>query len=238
MKGVLAGTFVSMTLLLATTVAWAARIDSAGPANVRAGQLVVIYGASFGTALGPSSSRRVSLAPVVGGPTGNFDPASPGCPVPIVDWREDRIVTLVTGCDPGEYRLAIWGRHRESNEVPLTVQGLSGPPAKGAVQGRGLIVRVHPELVSPGQFVDLYGDFPNPDPSNDEVILVPSDDVKQQNPDIQKQWVLQPLPGELARQHMRVRLPTDGLAAGEFLLIPTKSGGRSGFRATYRPSVD
>lgn len=106
--------------------------------------------------------------------------------------------------------------------------GLSGPPAAGAVQGRGLITRVHPELASPGQFVDLYGDFPHPDPSNDEVILVPGDKVIQQNPDIQKQWVLQPLPGELAKQYMRVRLPAEKLAAGEYLMIPAKRRGLSG----------
>lgn len=224
MKGALSGTFASMMLLLVADIGWAARIESAGPANVTPGRLVVIYGTSFGSPPGPSSPRRISLAPIVGGSSGNFEPASPGCPVPIVDWRDDRIVILVTGCSPREYRLAIWGRNRESNEVPLTVLSVSGPPAVGAVQDRGWIARVHPELASPGSFVDLYGDFPNPDPSYDQIILAPSNDVKQQNPTIQNHWVLQPLPGELARQHMRVRLPADGLAAGEYLLEPAKRG--------------
>lgn len=225
MKRVLSGAFISMMLLLATNVGWAARIESAGPSNVWSGRLVVIYGTSFGPAPGPSSPRRVSLAPIVGGPSGNFEPASPGCMVPIVDWTESRIVILVTGCGPREYRLAIWGRHRESNEVPLTVQEPLPPALPGdRPLGTARIARVHPELASPGQFVDLYGDFPNPDPGYDQVILVPSGDVKQQNPTIQNHWVLQPMPGELVRQHMRVRLPADGLAAGEYLLEPAKKG--------------
>lgn len=225
MKGVLSATLVPMMLLLATDIGWAARIESAGPPNVWSGRLVVIYGTSFGPAPGPSSSRRVSLAPIVGGPSGNFEPASPGCVVPIVDWSESRIVILVTGCGPREYRLAIWGRDRESNDVPLTVQEPPPPALLGdRPLGTGKIVRLHPELASPGSFVDLYGDFPNPDPVYDQVILVPSNDVKQQNPDIRAQWVLQPLPGELWRQQIRVRLPADGLAAGEYLMIPVKKG--------------
>jgi hypothetical protein len=232
MKGVLSGTFVSMVLLLVADIGWAARIESVEPVDPLPDQLVVVNGTSFGPAPGPTGPRWISLAPIVGGVSGNAEPA---CPVPIVDWSENRILILVSGCEPKEYRLAIrdsnsrdFVRARESNEVPLTVRGLSSPPAVGAVRGRGWIARVHPELASPGQLVDLYGDFPNPDPSNDEVILVPSDNVTQQNPDIRKQWVLQPLPGELAKQHIRVRLPADRLAAGEYLMIPAKRRGLSG----------
>lgn len=237
MKRVTLVTLIPMMFLLATKVGWTQpknpRIESVDRVSPWVGQLVVLSGTSFGSAPGPAGPRWMSLAPVIrDAPGDSFGPAIPACPVPIVDWSESQILVLITGCSPGEYHVAIrdsstedFVRARESNEVAISVS-VPPPPARSAVPSdviRARINLVHPELASPGQLVDLYGDFPNPEPGYDEIILVPSDAVKQRNDRIRQQ-VLSPLPRELSRTHMRVRLPQDGVIAGEYLLVPAKRG--------------
>jgi len=181
------------------------------------GSVVRITGTGFGYSLGPG--RVLNLERVLGGRVGNFTPSESPHRIPILDWHPTRILVLLTSSPQlvgDEYHLVIrdassgdW--RRLSNEFPVTVvpgSGVAPLPAREAL--KPYLRLIHPELARSGGDLDLYGDFPFPDPSLDKVILAPAglllaDGIPSQ--------ALRPV--EISKPHVHARLPND-LPAGEY----------------------
>lgn len=192
-------------------------IVSVTPTHAEPGELVTLGGTSFGPHPGPRLVRLRNQAP------------TPGCFGSIVDWTDSRVVIQVPHeCQPGNYLIAIRRASElihisESNEMPLVVdEATPAPPAapgQSSGPGQPRIWSAHPRLVQPGKFVDIYGDLPNPEAATDRIVLSPRGGMSVTTPP----QALAPLPHELLRSHVRVRLPASGLAAGEYLLTYVKN---------------
>lgn len=215
-------------------------ITSIDPPAPRLGDLVTITGTDFGSEAGASAVTLVRAAPRSGG---NFEADTRRLPLPIVDWRADRILVLVRGVPAGSYSLAIREyplrasvRGRESNALTIALSVSPPDPPPPPVAG-GLrppmapsLGLVHPELARPGDPLDLYGEFPSPDPSLDQVFLVPGTGVPAgQAPRLTTLRVV-----EIFRPHARTHLPGPGLPAGEYFV---SIGRELPFRSTARRIV-
>jgi hypothetical protein len=198
------------------------RIQFVNPADPLPGDLVAIAGTGFGDRPGPIVVLLVAwpLGSVLAG-------AEATCRLPIVDWSPNRIRVLASGCPSREYLLAIrdassedWVRGQESNAVPLTIRVREGPPAVGVVRGKPQLRRVHPELALPGNVLDVYGDFPFPDPATDRLFLMKS--LVGAAPTVPPQVIATLEPLELVRPYLRVRLPEE-LEPAEYFLVFAKN---------------
>src|SRR5688572_25855096 len=207
----------SLVFLIAWSVstAHAQVIRMVNPATPSLDDLVTIAGFGFGDQPG----RRVvalSWAPDGGG---SFEAAAPGCRLPIVHWSDERILVLASGCVPRAYGLAIREDHgvgrRLSNLMPLTFRETEGPPPPAVFGGTPRLERVHPALVEPDRVLDVYGDFPFPDPSIDRIAIMKS--LKGAAPTVPPQVVATLTPFEMSRPHLRVRLPA-AIEPGEYML--------------------
>jgi len=205
------------------------KIDAVAPPNPAEGTLLTLSGSGFGQ----HAYGRVVAFIVPGVPLdrerddGRGRPLKPvlphhGTPFPIVEWRPDSIQVWLTSAQPGQHDLAIWDgpKARVSNEVTVTVRAV--PPARAAREaGKPYVWLVHPELASPGQELDLYGDFPAPDRSIYKAAVSPLGAP----PKVTVPQMLRPL--ELSGNHARVRLPEKGLPPGEYYVTVVKDLFRS-----------
>jgi hypothetical protein len=205
-------------LALWTGVTDAQTIQLVNPSQPRGNDLVAIAGHGFGEQPG---ARVVSLVRrfVAETPTA----AERACRMPIVHWSANRILALAS-CPPDAYVLAIRRatelvRAHASNEVPLTV-GAMVPRAAGFVPGMPQLRHVHPELVLAGGYLDLYGDFPMPDPATDRVHVMRS--LAGAAARVPPQVVATLEPVEIATPHLRVRVPAS-LEPGEYFLVYAKN---------------
>jgi hypothetical protein len=199
-------------------VAYAQTIQFVNPVDPVPGDLVAIVGHGFGDQPG---LRVVSLSRDPERDH-NFSGASPACNLPIVDWTENRIRVLAT-CEAREYSLAIRRADssggRLSNSVAITIR--SGENAPPAVQGgKPHLLRVHPELVEPDRVLDVYGDFPFPDPATDRIAVMKS--LRGAAARVPPQVVETLVPFDMMRPHLRVRLPRT-IESGEYFLVLVKS---------------
>ncbi len=198
--------------------AHAQTIQFVNPVDPAPGDLVAIVGHGFGDQPG----LRVISLNWDPGRDHNFSGASPACKLPIVDWTEGRIRVLAA-CEPRAYGLAIRRADasggRLSNSVAIKIR--SGNPAPPAVPGgQPHLVRVHPELVEPDRVLDVYGDFPFPDPATDRIAVMKS--LRGASARVPPQVVETLVPFEMTRPHLRVRLPRK-FEAGEYYLVFVKS---------------
>jgi hypothetical protein len=213
----------AILLLEAASALAAPAITSIDPPAPRLGDLVTITGTDFGPEAGASGVTLIRAAPRSGG---NFEADRRRLPLPIVDWRADRILVLMTGVAPGQYSLAIREyplrssvKGRESNALTITVSfrppDVPPPPVAGGQRPATApsLTLIHPELARPGDTLDLYGDFPFPDPSLDRVFVVPGGGIPAgQVPPLTLRVV------EIFKPHARAHLIRDGLPAGEYWL--------------------
>ena len=203
-------------------------ITSVTPESPRVGDLVVISGYQLAPETHTEASEVAGVSIVASSTTSsseNFPSrASPPILIPVIQWRRDRILAVLQGprLTRGEYRLSIsdlnssdLARAVGSNQVRIVVR-----PSLGTMRNRDegptnmpKINRVHPALAMSRQTLDVYGDFPFPDPSTDEVILRPVGPVAVVFPGPNLNFrILRPT--TITRNYFSVRLPH--LTAGEW----------------------
>jgi hypothetical protein len=219
--GLVSASLLTRAIWAPTAQSAGARVTSVEPNHQpRIDDLLVLNGTGFGSEIG---SRIVSLSRTSRDPgdlgRGGISGSS-ACYVPIVDWTDTRILLLMKGCPAGEYRLGAYTRGgRQEFSVPLVLRREEPAPPVAGGEGRRWITLVHPELARPGQLLDVYGDFPNPDPGTDRVFVQPGRMAAAANA---PPATLRPI--ETFRPHIRARLPYNA-PPGEYAVFVSKHNG-------------